>query len=384
MYRFSVIDNGDGIEAKHHHLIFQAFKQVPKKVEFAHSTGLGLNICKKIIHILGGEIGFHSDGLNCGSEFYFEIPLATSNSVWPASPDARRRSRLFKMSREPTANGWISDSSGNPTNTNSGGLPFVLASVNSSGMPVISSPASRPRRNTREGNNASSKSIGSKSMGSGMPYVVASVDSSGMPIIASPARRNSPREADRATSKLDVIPDVETDTEVSATMSLYFGPKLSLYADQFRVADLLLPVNPMSLRILVTDDSAITRKLLCRSMKIKYGLHSIQQASHGGEAVEKCSMRTTSNEPQFNVIFMDYNMPTMNGIECIKKLRGNGVNSLIVGLTGNAMDDDKQEMIDAGADVVLTKPIEARSVLQILSTASKIFDQKSGLGGTVR
>eukprot|EP01037_Dinobryon_pediforme_P031109 gene31109-35462_t len=60
----------------------------------------------------------------------------------------------------------------------------------------------------------------------------------------------------------------------------------------------------------------------------------------------------------YDVILMDYQMPNMDGPTAIRELRRLGFRGLIFGLTGNAIECDKMEMMAAGADKVFIKPFD--------------------------
>jgi CheY-like chemotaxis protein len=73
--RFSVKDNGIGIEASNHDKVFSIFTQAEDTTTKKFGgTGLGLSICSRLVSLLDGEIGLKSE-LNKGSEFYFDIPV---------------------------------------------------------------------------------------------------------------------------------------------------------------------------------------------------------------------------------------------------------------------------------------------------------------------
>jgi signal transduction histidine kinase len=77
-WKFSVADNGSGIEDKYFEKIFQLFQQATPEDKLAtpedkhESTGLGLTIVKKIVELYGGEIRVESE-IGKGSTFFFTL-----------------------------------------------------------------------------------------------------------------------------------------------------------------------------------------------------------------------------------------------------------------------------------------------------------------------
>lgn len=71
--RFTVADNGTGIDQRYFELIFQPFKRLVKTID---GTGIGLAECKRIVELHGGHIWVDSE-IGRGSTFYFTLPLGT-------------------------------------------------------------------------------------------------------------------------------------------------------------------------------------------------------------------------------------------------------------------------------------------------------------------
>lgn len=117
-------------------------------------------------------------------------------------------------------------------------------------------------------------------------------------------------------------------------------------------------------RILIADDEPISRKLL-NKLLTSLGFQ-IREATNGKEAVELWE----SWHPHF--IWMDMQMPVMNGCEATRKIRQksqetNASSPTIVALTASALAKDREQSLGAGCDDFVSKPFRREELLDKLS-----------------
>jgi two-component system sensor histidine kinase/response regulator len=110
-------------------------------------------------------------------------------------------------------------------------------------------------------------------------------------------------------------------------------------------------------RVLVVEDNAVNQKLAKRLLE-KLGCR-VDVAGNGKEAVEMIETFP------FDIVFMDCQMPEMDGFEATRAIRqteSGKAHQVIVAVTANAMQGDREKCISAGMDDYISKPI-ARSEL---------------------
>ena len=107
--------------------------------------------------------------------------------------------------------------------------------------------------------------------------------------------------------------------------------------------------SPFSLFILVTDDDFITRNVMQRILT-KMG-HRVDLAVDGQDCINKTRLK------KYDLLFMDNIMPNISGLEAISTLRHEGFLTPIVSITGSAQLEVQEELLGAGANLVLVKPI---------------------------
>lgn len=123
-------------------------------------------------------------------------------------------------------------------------------------------------------------------------------------------------------------------------------------------------VSDQVFRVLIADDEPISRKLL-NKLLTSLGFQ-IREATNGQEAVELWE----SWHPHF--IWMDMQMPVMNGCEATRRIRqksreNNAVSTTIVALTASALAKDRELSLGAGCDDFVSKPFRQDELLDKLS-----------------
>lgn len=112
--------------------------------------------------------------------------------------------------------------------------------------------------------------------------------------------------------------------------------------------------------VLLVEDNNINQVVTGEMLKT-LGL-TFDIAEDGKLAVQK-----VENSPHYDLILMDVQMPVMDGYEATQTLRNYGFDTLpIIGLSANAMKEDKQSALDAGMNDYLTKPIRRKALVDML------------------
>ncbi len=111
-------------------------------------------------------------------------------------------------------------------------------------------------------------------------------------------------------------------------------------------------------RVLIAEDSP-TNQMLIKLLLERLGLE-LTIVEDGQEAVDKALSES------FDLIFMDIQMPNMNGYEATETLRKNEITTPIIALTAHAMKGDKEKCISAGCDDYLAKPIDRKKLLKTI------------------
>ena len=127
------------------------------------------------------------------------------------------------------------------------------------------------------------------------------------------------------------------------------------------------------LKILVAEDNVVNQKVITRLLG-RIGAPNVQIADNGQIAVD------LEAETHFDIVFMDMQMPELNGVEACKRISARSATPpKVVFLSANVMDDHEALCAETGATDYLTKPctlVDLRKMMEKLTTDSKETNQE--------
>jgi signal transduction histidine kinase/DNA-binding response OmpR family regulator len=128
-----------------------------------------------------------------------------------------------------------------------------------------------------------------------------------------------------------------------------------------------------SLRVLVAEDNAINQIVVLK-MLARSGIHS-EIAKDGAEVLE------VTRRSKIDVIFMDVQMPEIDGLEVTRRLRAEyppPAGPYIIALTANAQEHDRGDCLAAGMDDYLAKPVTLEALAGALERAGAAIEARRG------
>jgi CheY-like chemotaxis protein len=346
VYRFEIRDTGIGIEKEAQAGLFEAFTQADGSTTRRYGgTGLGLAISKHIVEMMGGSIGLDSEA-GKGSRFWFTARFLRGTPsellVKPLALEKLKGLRVLVVDDNST-NALVLHHQLGPLDMDdhhvsgakealvllrgdaAAGKPFqlVISDMQMPGMDGL----------------ALARQIHADTLLKGTPFIV--LTSLGARLTASDMQSGNISEC-----LLKPIKGKRLVAAIARVMNLeYQSPVRSRIKEA--------PVKPSHLRILVAEDNITNQKVI--SMQLKRLGFTAEIAANGSEVIR--AVKRTS----YDIIFMDCQMPEMDGYEATRRIRAleseDGIRSWIVALTANAMPDDRENCLKAGMDDYLSKPV---------------------------
>ncbi|MEJ2155022.1 MAG: response regulator [Desulfobacteraceae bacterium] len=365
--RFEVRDTGVGIAEDRLTAVFEMFQQTDSSTTRKFGgTGLGLTICKKLVALMGGQIGLQS-ALGQGSTFWFTLPL--NKEPMDTVPEEMalesvRRKRILLVDDNPTNLKIIKNYLacwGCECDTAASGkialsLVQAVAKVDAPFDAIITDmilpdmDGDELGRQIRENPKYKQAQL----------IMLTSID-----------MRSDTVQMQKIGFNACLTKPVSRSQLFNCLVTLFskkcigkpkvhgqpMGPQHSFTAAKFR-----------NTRILVAEDNRINLKIALKMLEA-FGLKA-DGVANGKEALEALA------RIRYDLVVMDLQMPEMDGLEASREIRENqyGKNSPdipIIALTANAMKGDREKCLAVGMNDYLTKPIEPEQLMAALERQLK-------------
>jgi signal transduction histidine kinase/DNA-binding response OmpR family regulator len=340
--RLSVRDTGIGMTPDQAEIIFEAFKQADGSTTRKFGgTGLGLNITKKILAQMGTEIQVESQ-LGEGSEFSFELtfekyfPDIVEEVLSLAELDCQN---LLVVDDNPTAQKilarYLNIEEMNCFLVSSADEALEFLAKNK--IDVLFLDLMMPLKDGF---------FVAKEVRQKYPQIK---------LIASTADISANTIAKVKEYGFDayILKPLRRKVVYSALRHLYLEQEQPELITEEQIDNQFIPQQ-----LLVVDDNAMNLKLASKIFS-KMG-HKVDTVNSGKLALEKI------HKEDFNIIFMDMQMPEMSGVETTIAIRQQDIHTPIIALTANAFDSDKKECLAAGMDDFTTKPLRRNELHRLI------------------
>ena len=341
LIRFSVQDNGIGMSKDQQSRIFDAFSQADVSVTRKYGgTGLGLTISSQFVELMGGDLELES-AKDHGTTFFFTIPLEEVTSTEANYTHAFTDITIGKYEQDI------------PTKLDS----YLEKYIEYFGPAVKHFESISDLKELNDHDVCKNYWIDIDKARQNILDAIGNIDKSKLVIIANVTSRSKIEELNIDQENVIYKPITLTKLKNILTKTADKVPQILEEAD-------VKTATKFDAKVLVTEDNIINQKLISRILE-EHGI-SVDIANNGLESFEK----RRNNE--YDLIFMDIQMPVMDGIEATHEILDYEEDEEvphvpIVALTANALKGDRERFMGEGMDEYITKPIETSELLYILN-----------------
>jgi len=357
--RFSVRDTGIGIAPDRIGLLFQPFQQADISMTRRYGgTGLGLAISKRLIEMMKGQIGVKSEE-KVGSEFWFTAKLKK-----------RQNTVLKEATYEEIAGKRILVTDDNETNRK-----ILCRMLEKWGCIVTEAESGEMAlhclheaiRNKQWFDLAILDMIMPGMDGEKLGAIIHSLpESNDMPLIllTSVGHRGDAERIRSQGFSAYLMKPVRQAQLLRCLKMILGNQETEEHPKALITRHVLRDAIKFSANILLVEDSHVNQQVF-KAMIEKLG-YRLDIANNGKEALERMK------HSKYDLVFMDIQMPEMDGIEATRRLRSNSFGSLniqvpIVAMTASAMRSDYEACIRAGMNDFLSKPLRLIDVERIIT-----------------
>ncbi|MEZ9366322.1 two-component sensor histidine kinase BarA [Vibrio sp. 10N.286.49.E11] len=336
--QFMVRDTGIGISERQQAQLFQAFSQADASISRRYGgTGLGLVITQKLVSQMGGEISLTSR-LHQGSTFWFTLRLSTTDMPMTELIETQCLQDKQLLLIEPN----MQAASITQQILTQEGLVVTYRSV----MPDETTSYDYVLLNLAANqeyqfDTVSGWAIGAKKIAQNVII--------GTPSTELALGEQLMKEVDVQCITKPLSRKKLLQTLVSNQAPTLIAPAIETHSEE-----------KLPLTVMAVDDNPANLKLI--NALLKERVETVISCTSGQQAIDKAT------ETPFDIIFMDIQMPQMDGVTAcqnIKKL-ANNANTPVIAVTAHAMIGERDRLLEAGMDDYLTKPIEEHVLQQVL------------------
>jgi two-component system, sensor histidine kinase and response regulator len=357
---FEVRDTGMGIAERTLETLFQPFVQADSSTtRHFGGTGLGLSIVRRLVELMGGEIGVTSQ-VGVGSRFFFALPLQPVAAIVPD-----RRARIEGGGRILVVDDNLTNQRVLSSQLVHAGYAVTTVGSASAGLEELQAATASERpfdmvitdyqMPDMDGAMLGERIIELPELANTRLVMLTSLDRHGdTPRLAALGFAAYLTKPVRARELIDAVARVmsggprqwQMDTQPMITLNM-----LTQSAAQQRYAG----------HVLLVEDNFVNQKVAVRFLE-RLGC-TVEVAGNGAEGVAACQQR------HFDIVLMDLQMPVMDGMTATRKIREweTTGHMPIIALTANAMTGDRELCEAAGMDGYLTKPIEVERLRGVLA-----------------
>ncbi|MCL1818317.1 MAG: response regulator [Spirochaetaceae bacterium] len=350
--KVEVIDSGIGIAEEKQDILFQAFTQVDSSTTRKYGgTGLGLSISKSIIQMMNGIINVKSVP-GKGSNFWFVIPLELVpdhvEDMETVVDDSLAGNRILVVDDNETARDVASAVLSNY-------FPMVeTASSGRQALEMLIQASSAPQPFSLAIVDLHLPDMDGWQFASELRNDSAIKD---IPLIlVSPLGSSTEAKMKRlGWFSQYIAKPLKADSLIDSVVAALSGEKT---AEEASGENNSAEVLRSGARLLVAEDHTVNQ-LLFRTILDKLGFSAVL-VDNGRQALEKVE------KEKFDLVFMDIQMPEMNGLEATRKIRELGYTMPIVAVTANPLQEEREKCLAAGMDGFLAKPFRVKDLVPVL------------------
>ncbi|KAH2845382.1 hypothetical protein KXV85_009768 [Aspergillus fumigatus] len=126
-------------------------------------------------------------------------------------------------------------------------------------------------------------------------------------------------------------------------------------------------------RVLVAEDNVVNQEVVLRMLRLEE-VYDVTVVKDGQEAYDTVKANMEEGKV-FDVIFMDIQMPNLDGLESTRLIRGMGYSAPIVALSAFSEESNIKDCMDSGMDMFISKPIRRPALKQVLNKFATIPEE---------